>query len=295
MNYEMIPNNFCALPEELSRYEDARVVVIPIPYEATTSYISGTKRGPGAIIQASRNMETFDIGLEKDICEVGICTLDEVAPVLSSPEDMIQAVEEVVSQILDDNKFPLILGGEHSITAGAVRAFSKKRGDFSVIQFDAHLDLRDSYEGTPYSHACVMRRIHDLGIDFVQVGIRSACREEYEFARSKELAFYSPQEIRKSTGKLSDTLRCLKEHVYITFDVDALDASIMSSTGTPEPGGLSWEEAIEVLGMIADTKRIIGCDVVELSPNPASVACDFTAAKLAYKMLGFALCRENSP
>jgi len=291
MNYEIIPNNFCALPEGLSRYEDARAAVIPIPYEATTSYVSGTKRGPAAIIQASRNMETFDIDLEKDICDVGICTLEEIAPLLGRPDDMMQAVEEAVSKVLDDGKFPLILGGEHSITAGAVRAFSKKGEDFSVIQFDAHLDLRDSYEGAPYSHACVMRRIHELGIDFVQLGIRSACREEYQFARSKRLAFYSPQEIRKSAAKLSGTLRSLKEHVYITFDVDALDASVMSSTGTPEPGGLSWEEAIGVLEMIADLKRIIGCDVVELCPNPASIACDFTAAKLAYKMLGFALCR----
>jgi agmatinase len=288
--FEIIPGNFCALPEELSRYDAARAVVIPVPYEGTTTYVSGTRFGPSAIVQASRNMETFDLDLEKEVCEVGISTLEELAPVCSSPADMIRAVKDIVGKVIDDDKFPLVLGGEHSITAGAVEAFAERRDDFSVIQFDAHLDLRESYQGTPFSHACVMRRIHEMEVTFVQVGIRSACREEFEFARSEAIPFFSPGEIRENPKYLKDAIQELKEHVYITFDVDGLDSSVIPSTGTPEPGGLFWAEAIRILADIAGLKTIIGADVVELSPVGGNVAPDFAAAKLAYKLIGFALC-----
>jgi len=289
-NIEIIPNNFCGLPEELSRYDTAGAVVIPIPYEATTTYISGTRRGPGAIIHASRNMEWFDLELEKEICEVGISTLEEIAPIRSRPEDMMNAIKEIAGKVIDDDKFPLALGGEHSVTAGIVERFAQRRSDFSVIQFDAHLDLRQSYEGSPFSHACVMRRIHEMDVDFIQIGARSASKEEFEFARSQAIPFFSPMEIRENQKYLKDAISGLKADVYITFDVDAFDSSLMPSAGTPEPGGLFWDETIDIIGMIAEVKKIIGADVVELCPSGTSEAADFTAAKLAYKLIGYALC-----
>ena len=199
-------------------------------------------------------------------------------------------IHNIVKKILDDKKFPLVLGGEHSITAGVIRAFAEKKKDFSVIQFDAHLDLRHTYQRTLYSHACVMQRIYEMGVDFVQIGIRSGCKEEYEFAKKEGIAFFPPELIRDNPEALSDAVADLKNNVYITFDVDAFDSSLMPSTGTPEPGGLFWDEAIDIIRMIAESKKIIGCDVVELSPSSASVAPDFAAAKLAYKLLGYALC-----
>ena len=236
-------------------------------------------------------MELFDLELEREICEVGIATLEEISPLHSRPEDMMNAVKDIVGKVIDDDKFPLALGGEHSISAGIVEAFAQRRSDFSVIQFDAHLDLRQSYEGTPFSHACVMRRIHEMGVDFIQIGTRSASKEEFDFARSEAMPFFSPAEIRGDRKYLKDAVSGLKENVYISFDVDAFDSSLMPSAGTPEPGGLFWDETIDIIGMIAGLRKIIGADVVELCPSGTSVAPDFTAAKLAYKLIGFALCR----
>ena len=281
------PWNFGGLDNQ--DYKTAKVVVFPVPYDSTTYYMGGTKQGPFALINASRHMELFDLEKGKDISTVGIFTLEPLEPSKNSPEETIGRVEEVLTKVVQDNKFPLMLGGEHSITLGAVRAMHKKYGaDFSVVHFDAHTDLRNEFQGTRFHHGSVMRRTTELGIPVTHMGIRSVSEEEMEYLKGKgkeeNFVFYAE---RKHT--LEEMVSTLKENVYITVDVDVLDSSVMPATGTPEPGGLTWYQIIDAVRAIAAKKKIIGADVVELAPIPGMVAPDFLAAKLAYKIIGFAL------
>lgn len=264
----------------------AKVIIFPVPHSSTTYWNPGTKDGPRALIEASRHLELYDLELKKDISKVGIYTLESLAPSKNSPQEVMEQITKVVSQLLKDKKFPLILGGEHSITFGAVKAFSKKFQDFSVLQLDAHTDLRAEFEGTKFHHGAVMRRIYeDLKISVTQVGIRSVSEEEVRFIKKskKEHIFYSP------FLPIEEIVSSLKENVYLSFDLDFLDPSIMPSTGTPEPGGYFWYQALELIKAVATQKKIVGADIVELSPIPGNPAPDFLVAKLAYKLIGYTL------
>ena len=279
------PYNFGGL--EKQNYKSSKVVIVPVPYESTTYYLSGTKEGPWAIIDASRHMELYDIEKDTNASKVGIFTLEELEPSKNSPKETVLRVENVVAKILEDGKFPFTLGGEHSVTLGAVSAFKKKfLHNLSVLQMDAHTDLRNEFEGTKFHHGWVMRRIvDDLKLSVTQVGIRSTTEEEMIYIKEskKNSIFYGKQyEIEK-------VISTLKENVYLTFDLDALDPSIMPSVGTPEPGGLGWYESLDLLKAVAQSRNIVGADVVELSPIPGLIAPDFLAAKLVYKIISYAI------
>lgn len=267
------PFNFLGL--ENQTYERSKFVILPVPYISTTYWKSGAKEGPQALIEASRHIELYDIETKKDPSKEGIFTLEPLLPSKNSPKETMDLIKGVVSQILKDGKFPLMVGGEHSITFGAVEAFKENFSDFSVLQIDAHTDLRDEFEGTKYHHACVMKRIKDLGIPITQVGIRSTSEGEDKV----ENVFFAPE------IPIEKIISTLKEKVYLTFDLDAFDISIMPSTGTPEPGGIGWYEALNLIKEVAKAKKIIGADVVELDPIPGMHAPNFLAAKLVYKII----------
>lgn len=267
--------------------EKAKAVVIPVPYDSTTSYRCGTRDGPHAIISASRQLEAFDLELGAEpAAKLGIHTLDEIEPNVDSPKEMINRVQDLVAEITGKKKFPVVLGGEHSISVGPVRALKQEYPDLSVLQIDAHADLRDTYQDSMYSHACVMRRIREEVDKAVQIGIRSASKEEMDYIAEENLnssVQWGPFVDR------SKVLRGLSKNVYITFDLDGIDPSEAPGVGTPEPGGLNWEEAMRLLHSVCDNKNVVGFDVVELSPIPGSVQTDFLAAKLAYKLLGYSM------
>ena len=286
----LYPWNFLALEDSISSYETAKAVILPIPYEATVSYGAGTRGGPGAIIMASRQVETFDQEFECNPCDLGIATLGELEQVSSGPDAMMAKIEEAASQIIADNKFLLSLGGEHSITPPLVKAYKARYPNLSVIQFDAHTDLRPEYQGTRHSHACAMSRVWEM-CNFISIGVRSFCGSENERKASKEGRLAGAREIRTDPLLFSKLLSMVGSDVYITFDLDGFDPSIMPAVGTPEPGGLLWDETLAMIRKISQVKNIIGCDIVELAPIPGLTYPDFAAARLAYKMITYALWR----
>jgi agmatinase len=279
-------NNFGGLEPKDSAYEKAAAVILPVPYEGTVSYKGGTARGPAAIIEASMNMELYDEELDQETYKIGIHTLPPVEAV-NVPSKMTETVCKSVLGPLRDGKFLVTVGGEHSVTNGIVDAFVETRGhDFGVL-LDAHGDLRDSYQGTPFSHASIMRRINDKGLAYSQVGIRSLSREEADFISREERSIYFAHEILTDDTWMKKVIDELPHDVYITIDLDCLDPSIMPSTGTPEPGGLSWQMTTAFLRDVSRKKTVIGFDVVELSPIEGFHAPDFLAAKLVYRTLGY--------
>jgi agmatinase len=274
------PYNFVGI-EEIP-FEKAKVVVFPVPYDATTCYGSGSRNGPHAIITASRQMELYDEELGYEPARIGIHTLDELEPSMNSPEETIDRVEKAIAEIIENKKFPLMLGGEHSISLGAVRALLKINRDMSVLQLDAHSDLRDEFEGTKFGHTSVMRRISEL-CDTVQVGIRDMSLEEAEFARSKNLKiFYA-----RNQPKPKEVVSAVKKDVYVSIDLDVFDPSEVPAVGTPQPGGMHWYEVLALLREVAEKRNVVGFDVVELSPVAGDASSDFLAARLAYKFLGY--------
>jgi agmatinase len=284
---DFYPWNFLALGDDLSDYKSSKVVILPIPYEATASYGGGARNGPQAIIAASRQVETYDSDFGIEPCQVGIATSGELEPDSSGPEAMMTRIEKAASKIIDDGKFLLSLGGEHSITSPLVKVHKGKFPDLSVLQIDAHTDLREEYQGSRYSHACVMSRVGEI-CQFVSVGVRSFCDSENERIAIREGRILESKTFRKNPDALSIVLSLLTDKVYITSDLDGLDPSVMPAVGTPEPGGLLWDEAIELIMAVGRSKNIVGCDVVELAPIPGLIYPDFTAARLAYKLIGSA-------
>ncbi|UCF77908.1 MAG: agmatinase [Candidatus Eiseniibacteriota bacterium] len=278
---DFIPFNFGALEESYSSLENARVVILPVPYDGTASYLSGSRDGPHAIISASRNMELFDDDLGVEPFSVGIHTLPFLDPVTSSPDEMVQTVSGVVSAYLRGGKFVVLLGGDHILSVGPVAAAKLEYDSLGVIQFDAHADLRESYQGSRMSHACTGRRLAEM-CPLLQLGTRSMSRAEQEFRSSAGIPFLPPQRTRELSAHLGN----LPEKVYVTVDVDVFDPSIMPSVGTPEPGGLSWAEVTGLVEEIAARKEVVGFDVTELRPIPGLVAPDFLAAKLIYRLIG---------
>jgi agmatinase len=284
-----LPQNFLGIPESDNTLEKSRVVVLPVPYERTVSYGVGTRNGPTAILEASRYVELYDDELDEEPASVGVHTLPPWLPDRMEPEAAVEALEGVVSELLARPCFVLTLGGEHAIAAGPIRAHLARYPKLSVLHFDAHGDLRDEYEGDKYSHACAARRFVELGIPTVHVGIRSISREEIDYAREKNLLIISNRRLPDFDSWMPEALDRLTEDVYVTFDVDFFDGSLVPGTGTPEPGGGSWGDALEILRRVASERRIVGADVVEHAPLPGNRAPDFLVAKLCYKLLGYAL------
>lgn len=285
---EFYPFNFGGLSKEFSDYSSSRYVILPIPYEATTTYGKGTKNGPKAIIEASRNMELFDEELKKEFYLNGICTLEDLLIENILPHKMVNSVLIGAEEIIGDGKFLIALGGEHSISFPLFFAHQKFYENLGVLQIDAHLDLRDIYDGTPFSHASVMRRIYDKCQNVVQVGIRSLSKEEGKFLESgyKGKIFWA-KDCHSNPMWIKEVVNSLPQNVYLTFDVDSLDPSIMPTTGTPEPGGLLYYETLELLREVCTKRKIVGADFTEFVPNPPLFAADFLMSKIIYKFIGY--------
>ena len=267
-----------------------RYSIIQAPFDLTASYVKGAASGPAAIIEASTHMELYDEELECEPYKAGIETLKPIGPAASA-EEMVEAVRSAAEGVLDRGSIPVLLGGEHSVTLGMVRALKARYQDLSVLQLDAHADLRDTYEGSPYNHACVGRRISEL-CPLVQAGVRSLSAEEAEFLKSAEGAevktHYAVDILGTDSAALAASIAAeLADPVFVTIDIDVFDPSVMPSTGTPEPGGLGWYEVITLLKTVASVRRVVGFDLVELCPQQGNVAPDFMAARLIYKMMAF--------
>lgn len=282
---------FLAIPEdEGTAYAEAGAVIVPFGLEASVSYGHGTSEGPAAIIKASAQVELFDEELwSEPVRSFGVATLRE--PSIKGPiEKSLAGLEGIVAKLLEDGKFPVILGGEHSITAGAIRPFARKYQDLAILHFDAHADLRDGYEGEPYSHAAAMRRcMDDERLTLVSCGIRNISAGEVPFLeanRDRIRIFWAKDKDSWDMDEIMEPLR--GRPVYVTFDLDCFDASLMPATGTPEPGGLMWDQAVRVLRAASKVCRFVGADVNELAPIKDMHYCDFLAAKLVYKILAYA-------
>ncbi|MFH1307023.1 MAG: agmatinase [Candidatus Micrarchaeota archaeon] len=269
-------------------YEKSKVAILQMPYEGTSTYIKGQAKAPKAIIDASQQVETYDIELEKDfIDEIGFHTLPPLKCGNLGPEEAIDLLQKETSKILKNNKFPIIFGGEHSISLGAVKAAKEKFEDLCVLQIDAHADMRDEYENSKFNHACVMSRVREIA-PVVSVGIRSYCIEEAELIKNKYFdAIFGPKLNEEVINKIISKIK--SKYVYITIDVDGFDPSIMPAVGTPEPGGLGWHETLSLLRKVCSKKNVIGADIVELAPIEGQIYSDFTCAKLAYKLAGYCL------
>ncbi|MBD3388976.1 MAG: agmatinase [Candidatus Altiarchaeales archaeon] len=280
----VMAHEFAGLGEPFSNYEKARFVVLSAPFESTTSYLKGTAAGPAAILEASGELELYDIELGTTPAERGIATLPQIqcdGPV----EEVIDAIRRKCSKILEDGKFPVVLGGEHTVSLGLHLALKDFYGDVSALHLDAHGDLRDSFEGSRFSHACVMRRIREHS-DAVQAGIRAICEEEAELISEEGLKVFYAHEMVEG-DLIPDIIGCLGDRVHVTLDLDVLDPSVMPAVGTPEPGGLGWYGLLGLLKAVAVSREVVGFDMVELCPRPGLEYAGFTAAKLAYKMMGF--------
>lgn len=281
--------NFAGLPEEYSSPKRSKVNILPVPYDKTTTYIKGTDKGPSAIIDASRYLELFDDELNQETFKIGINTMDALEVANLSPEDMVERVRSSISEILKAGKFPVILGGEHSVSVGAAKAFKEAYPNISVLQLDAHYDLRDEFKGSKFNHGCVARRISEI-CPIMQVGTRSLSKEEKDFlatqanGRVKTINVYDILDMPMWKDAVTNIL---SENVYITIDLDVFDPSLMPAVGTPEPGGLGWYEILDLLREVSKDKKIVGFDVVELCPIKDQISSDFIAAKLIYRLLGY--------
>jgi agmatinase len=275
--------NFGDLPDEYSTLENAGIVVIPVPYDNTSTWIKGADLGPAAIIEASAHMELYDIETDSEVYKKGIFTAESVDG-QELPENMVKRVAEQIRRYLRDNKFVVVLGGEHSVSIGSVRAHIENSAEMTVLQLDAHSDLRDEYEGSKFNHACVMARLTEL-CPIVQVGIRSMDSSEKKALDPNRVI--SAREISSNKNWIEKVLSKLSQNVYITIDLDVFDPSIMPSTGTPEPGGLLWYDVLDLMRNVFENRNVIGFDVVELCPNERNKAPDFLAAKLIYKLLSY--------
>ncbi len=280
--------NFGGIGPEYSSLETAAFVVVPVPYDLTSTYQSGSRKGPRAILDASGNMELYDEELDRETYLAGIHTLPPLEAEAGGPAEMTDAVYRSIAGVLRTGKTPVMLGGEHSISVGAVRAVKEKYPGLSVLHLDAHADMRDSYQGTPFSHACAGRRIAEI-CPLVQAGIRSMSAEEAQYLKGSPVKTFSADFFHDDPRWKSKISRHLSGDVYITLDLDVLDPAVMPATGTPEPGGLQWRELLILLREVAGRCRVRGFDVVELSPIPGMVAPDFMAAKLVYRLMGYLL------
>lgn len=276
------PFSFCRLPNDSTDYARASTVISPVPFDKTSTWLKGADKGPAAIIEASGYLELYDIETDSEVFRKGIFTAKPIRSASSS--SLIKKTDSAVSRYLKDNKLVVTLGGEHSVSIGVIRAYAERYKDLSVLHLDAHADSRDSYEGSRYNHACVIARVREFTNNIVSVGIRSMDTSEC-LAINRERMFFA-HEIHDSDKWMPNAVRLLTDTVYITIDLDVFDPGIMPSTGTPEPGGLSWYQVMRLLYSVSKSKRIVGFDIVELCPSN-SKAPDFLAAKLIYTLLSY--------
>ncbi len=289
---QLAPVRFGGSDNDCSLYEKSKVVIMPVPYGKTVSFRKGTENGPRAILGASNSLELFDEELGKDTYKIGIHTLGELEAQDLSSEEMIAQVQKKTSSLIKDSKFPVIIGGEHSVTIGAVNALLRAHKHVSVLYLDAHYDLRDNYNGSKLNHACVARRLSEM-CRVVIVGARNLSKEEKNFLPNSNVSVFNVYDILDMHNWKEKIKDSLSDNVYISIDLDVFDTSVMPSVGTPEPGGLGWYEVLELVRFVIEYKNIIGFDVVELCPIKDMVAPDFMAAKLIYKLLGYNFMLNN--
>ena len=289
MEDKNLTKNYIALEEEYSSFKKSKVVVIQVPYDKTATYVKGTVNGPSAIIEASKKMELFDDELNQETYKIGIHTMEPLPVQELTPEAMVEKVYSAALEVLKANKFPVILGGEHSLSIGSVKAFKETYPNLSVLHLDAHYDMRDEYFGSKLNHGCVARRISEI-CPIVQAGTRSLSKEEKDFlatqtnGKIKTINVYDILETPLWKDIISHSL---SEHVYVSIDLDVFDPALMPAVGTPEPGGIGWYETLDLLREVSKDRKIVGFDVVELCPIKGQVASDFLASKLIYRLLGY--------
>ncbi|MCK9400061.1 MAG: agmatinase [Bacteroidales bacterium] len=282
--------NFGGIPPTYSAYESSSIVILPVPFDATSTWIKGADRGPDAILEASANMELYDIETDSEVYLKGIHTAKPVIE-KTSPEALTRQVHKTIIKFLEDEKFVVTLGGEHSVTIGAVQAFAEHIPGLCVLQIDAHTDLRQEYEGSRFNHACVMARVREW-CPIVQVGIRSMDVVEKPYL-AKDRIFFAKDITGGHSGWIDDVIEKLNYHVYVTIDLDGFDPSIMPATGTPEPGGLAYYDVINLMRKLIVKKKLVGFDVVELCPIDNNKASDFLASKLIYQLLSYQFMSKN--
>lgn len=281
--------NYAGIPDEFAQMEKAAIVLIPVPFDGTSTWVKGADKGPRAFLEASDNMELYDIETGTEVYRHGIFLAPSIEA--DTPGELVEEVHDQVKGYIKRNKFVTLFGGEHSLSIGCIRAFNECFDDLTVLQIDAHADLRKTYEGTPYSHACAVHEASQ-NTNLVQVGIRSMDAIEKTYMDPDKVFF--AHEMVSDEFWMDKVIDLLTDNVFITFDLDALDPSILPSTGTPEPGGLFWYETLEFLREVFREKNVVGFDIVELCPNPADRSSEFLAAKLYYKMLSYKFTEDPS-
>lgn len=284
--------NFLGIEDPvLYEYQTARFVIQQAPYEHTSSFMRGSAEGPEAILESSHYVEFYDELLDSEpYLSGGICALAPIDFAGKIDSDAIDLIEKHTEKLIADEKYVISLGAEHTVTLGFVKAHAKRFDNLTVLQIDAHSDLRESYQGNPYSHASVMARVHHLGLNICQIGIRAQCKEESELIKSSGIIHtFFAHHIRKNPDWMSEAISCLTDNVYITIDADGFDPSVIPSVGTPEPGGLYWEETVDFLQMVFNQKNVVGFDVVEIAPRPDDMRSPYNLAKLVYRLIGFAV------
>ena len=281
--------NYAGISDEFAQLEKSKIILIPVPYDGTSTWGKGADKGPDAFLEASENMELYDIETDSEVYKQGI-HLTEPITENSSPEAMVNKVHNITKDFIKRNKFVTLFGGEHSISIGSIRAFNECFDNLTVLQIDAHADLRESYEGTKYNHACAVYEASQT-TNLIQVGIRSMDAIE-KTVMDEEKTFFAHDMIADEYWS-DKVIEAMTDNVFITFDLDAFDPSIMPSTGTPEPGGLLWYETIEFLKQVFEDKNVVGFDIVELCPNENDRSSDFLAAKLYYKMLSYKFAGQD--
>ncbi|WP_336129543.1 agmatinase [Mesoflavibacter sp. CH_XMU1422-2] len=285
----MQTKTYAGIPEEFAKLEKAKVVLIPVPYDGTSTWQKGADKGPQAFLDASENMELYDIETDTEVYQQGVFLADAVTE-NSSPEAMVDAVHQATKRYIKKNKFVTIFGGEHSISIGTIRAFNEMYPNLTVLQLDAHADLRKEYEGSKCNHACAVYEASQT-TNLIQVGIRSMDAIE-KTVMDEDKTYFAHEMVEDSTW-MDSAIDQMTDNVFITIDLDVFDPSIMPSTGTPEPGGLLWYETLDFLRQIFEEKNVVGFDIVELCPNKDEKSSDFLAAKLYYKMLSYKFLDEN--
>lgn len=290
-----LKQNFLGIEKDFSSFNKSKIAILSCPFEKTTSYGKGTAKGPDAILKASHYVEFFDEETEKEICfKHGIAALKPLNFGKFTGKKALDLIYKNVKALIDEKKFVVTLGGEHSISTAPVKAhydaYKKLKDGFTLLHFDAHSDLRDEFEGSKYSHASFAARVAEFTANITQVGIRAQCREEFEFIKKKKINTFYAYQMRKEgfdyllRNKIIETLN---KNVYITFDIDYFDPSIMPSTGTPEPNGFYWDETMKLLKDVCEKRNLLGFDVVELAPRKDFKFPDFLTAKLVYKILNY--------
>ncbi|MFA6888467.1 MAG: agmatinase [Candidatus Woesearchaeota archaeon] len=292
----MIPHNFGGLEKKYSEYNNAKIVILPVPYDGTSTYGKGADKGPDAIITSSGYVELYDIETQTEVFKQGIFTAKNLKVTnKTKPEIVVQKIQEQIKKYLDDNKFVVMLGGEHSISTGMAQAVHEKYKNMSVLHLDAHGDTRDTYNNSKYNHACVMARIREFA-PVVQVGIRSIDVEEVQTKQQNQKIFFAHEicgnNNSNNTAWMQQAVDALSPDVFISIDLDVFDPAYMPSTGTPEPGGLDWYTVLNFLQKVIAQKNVVGIDVVELAPNKNNPAPDFLAAKLIYRLLSMKFAKK---